>query len=189
MLRNFVQMLKPASLDEAIALVRLQEGGINNLLAKELPNTKPSAYSPSFSNVHKTYSNPTSNFSPTYKSNLSPLTSQTANKLDNKAISITAKPNNSNVVLPIKKLTPTEMQARMEKGLCYNCDEPAAEPRISLHALRIVNRKISGYLQQNLEFHYMLYLVMYHFRLQFCKGRARRFLSAYWQIQAVPTIF
>ena len=29
----------------------------------------------------------------------------------------------SKPTLPIKRLTPTEMQARREQGLCFNCDE------------------------------------------------------------------
>ena len=33
-LRNFVQMFKPTTLEEAIVLARLQEGGFNNLLVK-----------------------------------------------------------------------------------------------------------------------------------------------------------
>ena len=41
-LRNFVQMMKPLTLDEAIAMARLQEGGFNTLLAKARGNTTSS---------------------------------------------------------------------------------------------------------------------------------------------------
>lgn len=34
-----------------------------------------------------------------------------------------AAASSSTVPFPIKRLTPKEMEAKREKGLCYNCDE------------------------------------------------------------------
>ncbi|KAG5520771.1 hypothetical protein RHGRI_033370 [Rhododendron griersonianum] len=34
-----------------------------------------------------------------------------------------AAASSSTVTFPIKRLTPKEMEAKREKGLCYNCDE------------------------------------------------------------------
>lgn len=111
-------MMKPTTLDDAIALARLQEGGFNTLLAK----VKASSNTKTTVSSTKGYSPNTSPFIPIYK----PLTnsSQTPYKPENKVLAIPTKSTNSNAMLPIRKITPAEMQARREKGLCYNCDEP-----------------------------------------------------------------
>ena len=69
-------------------------------------NDRNNTYKPSFSAPLSTKT--TVNFSKPYSS---------SNAASN---SSTIKPTSS---YPIKKLTSEEMQARRDKGLCYNCDE------------------------------------------------------------------
>lgn len=120
-------MLKPTTLDEAITLARLQEGAFNNLLAKAKTSQT----------TKTTQNNNTTNLS--YKNSHSPPNISTAltpykpphltyntftpSKPNPKPTTSTTKNRQPSVVLPVKKLAPTEMQARRDQGLYYNYDE------------------------------------------------------------------
>ena len=130
-------MLKPATLDEAVALARLQEGGFNNLLAKartqshqktnsftSTTNLTQKPYSTINTNSQKNTTNPPLSYSPYSKQFTSPTPNPTTAKPEIKIANTISKNSNTNAILPIKQLTPTEMQAKRDKGLCYNCDEP-----------------------------------------------------------------
>ena len=89
-LRNFVQMLKPETLDEVIALARLQEGGFNNLLAKvrSAQSTKAAPHPTSNSNTsHKSYSPITASYITSSKPTPYSNNSQMNPKSDSKAYS------------------------------------------------------------------------------------------------------
>ena len=125
-LRNFVQMLRPSTLKEAIVLAKLQEGGFNKLLAKvrSYPPSKNTAYSPSSISSHKNSYSPSVSSYSTYKNPSSTVSPVLNARSDTRTTTPTAKNISPNALLTIKKLSPTEMQARRDKGLCYNYDEP-----------------------------------------------------------------
>ena len=124
-------MMKPVSLDEAIELARLQEGGFNTLLAKARSNTPNfiktnSNHPPTSSNTTSKNLQPNTTFSQLVPKNYHPsLTSPLPNnyKPDNKPFSSPSKPALPVASLPVQKISPAEMQARREKWLCYNCDD------------------------------------------------------------------
>ncbi|KAM7497180.1 hypothetical protein LguiA_021594 [Lonicera macranthoides] len=121
-LKNFVYMLKPSTLEDAVTLARLQESGFNSLLAKAKTssNSKQNAPSPATYRSYQTANQPTTTQF-TYKP--STTTYSPTTKPDTKTPSLPNKFTTPNAVVPVKKITPAEMQARREKGLCYNCDE------------------------------------------------------------------
>ncbi|XP_043725460.1 uncharacterized protein LOC122672017 [Telopea speciosissima] len=93
-IRNEVLAFRPTSLTQAIALARLQE-------------TKLSECRRSFQRITPTMGpqRPLALPAPPTASHTSPSTAR------------------NSVRLPIRRLTPAEMQSRRERGLCYNCDE------------------------------------------------------------------
>ena len=114
-LRNFVQMLKPNSLDEAIALARLQEGGFNNLLAKARTQSHPKtfaypstnitnqkSYSSAITNSQKTPSNPVYTYSPSLKTTHVSSHVLTTSKTDIKTLNTNTRGNNYNAILQCK---------------------------------------------------------------------------------------
>ena len=149
--RDSINMHHPKTLDAAIRLARLQESVFNNLMPKGYSSYKPSqSYTPNFPiTIYKpsTYSpssysqasTPTSpyrsatNSSPNYlTSPYSNLTSKNTTPLPfmaTKSGPTSTFPTQAKTTYPtapssIKKLTPSEMQARRDKGLCYFCEEP-----------------------------------------------------------------
>lgn len=111
-LRNTVQTYKPTTLEQAISLAGLLEGAFDNLITK----AKSPSHSKSSTSTHF-------NLNHSKTSTTSSLSSYSP-KTEPKTITGGAKAGTSNTTLPIKKLTPAEMQTRREQGLCYNCDEP-----------------------------------------------------------------
>ncbi|TXG71290.1 hypothetical protein EZV62_006225 [Acer yangbiense] len=98
-IRNSVKMFHPPDLKSAIHLARLQEAAIEAKKFKPWPNKPTPNTTP---NSHPAVTR----WSPTLNQHQPP--SQTQKKPE---------------TYPIKRLTPTEMKARRDKGLCYNCDE------------------------------------------------------------------
>ncbi|XP_058782994.1 uncharacterized protein LOC131657638 [Vicia villosa] len=103
-IRREVQAFQPLSLSHAISLARLQEAKIND---RPQPNY-----------LRRTET------SPPVTTNTS-LTQTNINQRHNIRPALTTTPLAplTKTPTPIKRLSPAELQARREKGLCYNCDE------------------------------------------------------------------
>ncbi|XP_026443579.1 uncharacterized protein LOC113343662 [Papaver somniferum] len=113
-IRNPVQMFKPNSDSEAFYLARLQQASVDSQ-SKRYKNF-PRQFQPSISS----FSPPSS-----YKSSLPPLTNipKPSFSSDKPIITHPLTPTKPEPTLPpIKRLTPAQMQAKMDKGMCYNCD-------------------------------------------------------------------
>ncbi|XP_026420118.1 uncharacterized protein LOC113316109 [Papaver somniferum] len=111
---NPVQMFKTNSDSEAFYLARLQQASVDSQLKRSKP-------------FHRPFTPSTNSFSPSsrYKPSLAPLTnlSKTYFSSDKPIITHPLTPTKPEPSLPpIKRLTPAQMQARRDKGLCYNCD-------------------------------------------------------------------
>ncbi|PNX96980.1 retrotransposon-related protein, partial [Trifolium pratense] len=99
-IRREVMAFQPASLTQAISLAKLQEEKLNDkshVSTYRRPDTSTSTFRPP--------PRPTLTTTPTPPPNNPPPTTL---------------PNRPT---PIKRLSPAELQARRERGLCYNCDE------------------------------------------------------------------
>ena len=94
-IRREIVLAQPQSLLQAMALARLQEDKLNELKQFLKPIGQRSAFDLSSTKVHSS----TSPILP-----LPPVNVKTSS-------------------IPIKKLSPTELKLRREKGLCYNCDD------------------------------------------------------------------
>ncbi|KAK2387384.1 hypothetical protein QL285_061173 [Trifolium repens] len=100
-IRREVQAFQPASLTHAISLAKLQQDKINDRSSSRRLDFHPSTSRPP--------PRPTITTSP----NTTPTT-----------VTAPTTPNpNQTRTIPIKRLTPAELQARRDCGLCYNCDE------------------------------------------------------------------
>ncbi|XP_026396141.1 uncharacterized protein LOC113290772 [Papaver somniferum] len=111
-IKNLVQ--KPTTDSEAFYLARMQQASVESQSKRY--KTFPRQFQPS-----------TISFSPTshYKPSLPPLTNipRPSFSPDKPTITHPLTPTKPEPPLPpIKKLTPVQMQARRDKGLCYNCD-------------------------------------------------------------------
>jgi hypothetical protein len=94
-IRREIQAFQPISLTHAISLARLQEDKIND----RSTYNRNTAMSSNTQNYHR------QSFKPSVLSNPTKPTSPPAKHI------------------PIKRLTPAELQARRDQNLCYNCDE------------------------------------------------------------------
>lgn len=101
-IRREVQAFQPTSLPQAISLAKLQEDKLGNC-PNPFPNRRPENTPPQSSQT------PTTNFTHPNRSRPALTTVPSQN---------TVKP-----ATPIKRLSPAELRARRDKGLCYNCDE------------------------------------------------------------------
>ncbi|XP_026451326.1 uncharacterized protein LOC113351588 [Papaver somniferum] len=112
-IRNPVQMFKPTTDSEAFYLARLQQASVESQSKRY--KTFPDNSNP-----------PPAHFLPLHTiSLLPPLTNipRPSFSPDKPIITHPLTPTKPEIPLPpIKKLTPTQMQARRDKGLCYNYD-------------------------------------------------------------------
>ncbi|XP_026445569.1 uncharacterized protein LOC113346219 [Papaver somniferum] len=111
---NPVQMFKPNSDSEALYLARLQQSSVDSHLKRSKP-------------FHRPFTPSSSSFSPSssYKPSLTPLTNlhKPSFSFDKPIITHHLNPTKLEPSLPpIKHLIPAQIQARRDKGLCYNCD-------------------------------------------------------------------
>lgn len=106
-------MLKHSTLEDAVTLTRLQEGGFYLLLAKAKTssNTKQNAPASATYRNYQTANQPTATLF-SYK----PLTTtnNSTTKPDTKTPTLPNKFTTPNAAVPVKKITPAEMQARRE---------------------------------------------------------------------------
>ncbi|KAL5709495.1 hypothetical protein ACHQM5_020179 [Ranunculus cassubicifolius] len=110
-IRHTVLMFRPTTLNHAISLARLQEATMESMDKPKRGNYTPFRSSSS-------YSTPLVSRSSTYTNTSSPGVVKTTEHV------VSEIPVYKNAgIPPIKRLTPSEMQARREKGLCFNCDE------------------------------------------------------------------
>ena len=93
-IRREVQAFQPISLSHAISLAKLQEEKINDR--------------PPFTQTRRSEQ---------------PTPPQRSPTNDPKPALTTVPASPAKAATPIKRLSPAELQARREKGLCYNCDE------------------------------------------------------------------
>jgi hypothetical protein len=113
-IRRKVQAFQPISLSHAISLAKLQEEKINDHPTASSNRRTPLTIS--------TNTNSATTSKPPYKNPATLLQPNTP-------------PQNH---VPIKRLSPQELQARREKGLCYNCDDkfsPGHRCKRSFHIL------------------------------------------------------
>ncbi|XP_026458591.1 uncharacterized protein LOC113359121 [Papaver somniferum] len=113
-IRNLVQMFKPTTDSEVFYLARLQQASVESQSKRY--KTFPRQFQPS-----------TISFSPTshYNPSLPPLTNipRPSFSPDKPIITHPLTPTKPEPPIPpIKKLTPTQIQARRDTCLCYNCD-------------------------------------------------------------------
>lgn len=110
-IRREVQAFQPISLSNAISLAKLQEEKHSDRSTTLYPH-RPSGSS-SYTTTTQNTSLNTTNHSQTRPPNTPNLT----------LTSNTTAPKPPKTPPPVKLLSPAELQARREKGLCYNCDE------------------------------------------------------------------
>ncbi|XP_026399321.1 uncharacterized protein LOC113295181 [Papaver somniferum] len=104
-LRSSVPMFDPKTLLQAFSLDRMQEKTLN--LQQKVTKPPQKKFTPNFSTT-KPFTSTT--FTP--KPNVVPSTS----------LSPKSTPK-TNTPIPLKSLTPEQVQARKAKGLCFNCDD------------------------------------------------------------------
>jgi hypothetical protein len=97
-IRREVLAFQPISLSHAISLAKLQEEKLNDLPTQPPPRRPTTHFPPP--NALTTTKPPFRTFPPPLQPTTPPQTAT-----------------------PIKRLSPQELQARREKGLCYNCDD------------------------------------------------------------------
>lgn len=118
-IRAAVQMFHPTTITQAIGLARLQEETIEAISRKSRLPLKPSGNWGSTSQLPTTkFSNPVG-FRTDPKSNMGAISKPILNHANPVPV--------SNPQFPVKKLTQMEMDARREKGLCFNCDRTLCE--------------------------------------------------------------
>ncbi|XP_026450670.1 uncharacterized protein LOC113350764 [Papaver somniferum] len=102
-IRNPVQMFKPASDTDAFYLARMQQESME------------------FQTKHYRYNKP---FTPSHTFSSSPSTSRPPPSPLSTIPEISFSPSKAEPPIPpIRRLTPSQMKVRRDKGLCYNCDE------------------------------------------------------------------
>ncbi|XP_026383595.1 uncharacterized protein LOC113279101 [Papaver somniferum] len=111
---NHVQIFEPNSDSGAFYLARLQQASLDS-------------QSKRYKTFPRQFQLSTSSFSPSsnFKASLPPLTNipKPSFSPDKPIITHPLTPTKPEPTLPpIKRLTPAQMQARRDKGLCYNCD-------------------------------------------------------------------
>lgn len=117
-IRAGVQMFQPGNISQAIGLARLQEESTEAIARKSRTPVRLNQLgwsSTSLTNTKPT-STPVTRSDPKMSNPNSHETKVLANSFSSNAAS-------SSTYMPIKRLTQKEMEARREKGLCFNCDE------------------------------------------------------------------
>ncbi|KAF5463169.1 hypothetical protein F2P56_019105 [Juglans regia] len=109
-LKIMVTMFKPNTISAAFGLAKLQEEEVARR-SRTAPNRTQNPFLPTHNNLPKIPPAP-----PVFR--LPAPTTRPENRIPQAPYNPNRKP-----MMPIKRITPIQMQERREKGLCYYCDE------------------------------------------------------------------
>lgn len=107
----------PQTLVAAISLARLKEHTIETIAKKTRPTFKLTISQPPSVSYSSTNTKP-------YKPQLHPKSGQPPNQMFQAGTSNSIIKTTTSPITPVLKMTPTEMKAKRDKGLCFYCDEP-----------------------------------------------------------------